>query len=758
VEPGMNLASGEVNTVKVPVPVPGTSSAVFAGKLTPDGDNTRFSALLQRSDSLHAIGVEAPCYVAKDTLLKRRRSYDEDAADANNARDNDIGVLNETCFNTECCKKHFCGQQLLKVKIDAVKLHAYVSAIKQKHPSRAQFKEYLRTEIINSRGLTNADTPNLPNASFRILGHTVCATFWHRVHGISKSLYHEICKEIARGKTFEPMRIPREITPDDSTVVMNDFIDDMAQLCEVMPHSDLQGDDATTLFDLSNGSLMADKETRYYPNMYTWTSMHAAYTTHANKCKQRNPSLEVRKSNAYRKAAQKRWPRCLLVDGEGKTAFTCKECAQLKAAYSSTHDAKKQLKLLYCMNMHAHRFKRARRYFQQTIAEALCHPERVLSIIMDGMDQNKCCCPRGCTRSELPANCTTKFHVIGALVHGIGMYPHVFLAEKWDQAKPQVTVTVLLSTLREVYNEKGFLPPVLKLQLDNPTGENKNHDVFSFVSLLVAWSVFDEVYVSFCVVGHTHLDIDQVFSRYSVAFRKGHWTLEDFLKFLRTGHRYNDRDGVVLYKDHVLDWHTACKDNVRKVDGISKPLLFRFKRNAEGKVEMSYKHHCEKKEWKGNLVVYDAPISCDDVSVSQWVPRALDVIEMKRRVTSFKPNIPAAERTRVLASWASLLQQEDEMRKAYCAECMQLRECAAQAAGDAYATKKQHDKKRGHGDDAALAQVRSLQKIAKDALLQHLSQCDHTRSLQHPDFEWLKTLQQSRAREMVRLGLGLGLG
>ena len=90
------------------------------------------------------------------------------------------------------------------------------------------------------------------------------------------------------------------------------------------------------------------------------------------------------------------------MEGEGKTAFSCKECAQLKAAYSGTHDAATQLKLLYCMNIHAHRFKRARRHYQQTVAEALCYPERVLSIIMDGMDQNKCCCPRGCIVEDDP--------------------------------------------------------------------------------------------------------------------------------------------------------------------------------------------------------------------------------------------------------------------------------------------------------------------------------------------------------------------
>lgn len=527
------------SVAKVVIPTGASTQAqsVLAGKLTPEIESTRFATLLHRYDSAQTISIASPCYVSKDTLLKRGRSFSEDVEQAKTDRDKDIARLQENCFDTECCKKHFCGQQLLGAHIDAERLHETISSKRQRHPSRAAFKEYLRAEIINSCGIERNKRATTTTTPFKILGQHVCHTFWYRAHGISKSLYHGICKEISEGKTSEPMLALRETTPDESTLIMHNFIDDMAQLCEVMPHSDLKGDDVGTLFDLTNESLMSDKETRYYPNMYTWVSMHAAYKAHATKCKEKNPHLDVRQVNAYRKAAQKRWPRCMLVEGEGKTAFTCKECAQLKAAYSGTHDAAKQLKLLYCMNVHAHRFKRARRHYQQTVAYALCYPERVLSCIMDGMDQNKCCCPRGCTRSELPANCTTKFHIIGALVHGIGMYPHVLLAEKWDQAKPQVTVTVLLSTLRQVYQDKGNLPPVLKLQLDNPTGENKNHDVFSFCSLLVAWDIFEEVDVSFCVPGHTHLDIDQVFSRYSVAFRKGHWTLEEFLEYLHLHYR-----------------------------------------------------------------------------------------------------------------------------------------------------------------------------------------------------------------------------
>ena len=64
------------------------------------------------------------------------------------------------------------------------------------------------------------------------------------------------------------------------------------------------------------------------------------------------------------------------------------------------------------------------------------------------------------------------------------------------------------------------LPPVLNLQLDNATGDNKNHFVFAFCSLLTYHGVFQEVYINFLIVGHTHDDIDALFSRWSYKLRR----------------------------------------------------------------------------------------------------------------------------------------------------------------------------------------------------------------------------------------------
>ena len=63
------------------------------------------------------------------------------------------------------------------------------------------------------------------------------------------------------------------------------------------------------------------------------------------------------------------------------------------------------------------------------------------------------------------------------------------------------------------------LLPMLNLQQDNASGDNKNRFVFAFCSLLTYHGVFQEVYINFLIVGHTHDDIDVLFGRWSYKLR-----------------------------------------------------------------------------------------------------------------------------------------------------------------------------------------------------------------------------------------------
>lgn len=61
-------------------------------------------------------------------------------------------------------------------------------------------------------------------------------------------------------------------------------------------------------------------------------------------------------------------------------------------------------------------------------------------------------------------------------------------------------------------------PSTLYLQADNCAGENKNIYMLTFLSPLISLDMFQEIYLSFLLVGHTHEDIDQLFSMVQMKF------------------------------------------------------------------------------------------------------------------------------------------------------------------------------------------------------------------------------------------------
>jgi hypothetical protein len=97
-----------------------------------------------------------------------------------------------------------------------------------------------------------------------------------------------MCDELAKGSAaVGVMRVPRETAIDASTAVLHEFIDAMAEMCEVMPHAALKGDEIAAMFDLAYDSQMVHSEKRYYPAMHTGTSMHEMYVQHiADKYKE----------------------------------------------------------------------------------------------------------------------------------------------------------------------------------------------------------------------------------------------------------------------------------------------------------------------------------------------------------------------------------------------------------------------------------------------------------------------------------------
>lgn len=81
--------------------------------------------------------------------------------------------------------------------------------------------------------------------------------------------------------------------------------------------------------------------------------------------------------------------------------------------------------------------------------------------------------------------------------------------------------------------------------------------------------VFKKVKISFLLVGHTHENIDQLFSRFAVALRKADvWTMDDLASI---GRKCFTPAPLVTFVEAGYDWDKFCKqaDDVQPINDIS---------------------------------------------------------------------------------------------------------------------------------------------------------------------------------------------
>lgn len=137
--------------------------------------------------------------------------------------------------------------------------------------------------------------------------------------------------------------------------------------------------------------------------------------------------------------------------------------------------------------------------------------EHVLSMIIDGADQSAYGLPYfHNTTHSTQGKWKVKTHLMGAIVHGRKTYAYTYI----DNIKHgnNLTIETLHRLLLDTAATEGKLPKTLYLQLDNTSKQCKGRFVLGYLACLVAWGLFDEVVLSFLPVGHTHEDIDQMFS------------------------------------------------------------------------------------------------------------------------------------------------------------------------------------------------------------------------------------------------------
>ncbi|CAK9008227.1 unnamed protein product [Durusdinium trenchii] len=238
-----------------------------------------------------------------------------------------------------------------------------------------------------------------------------------------------------------------------------------------------------------------------------------------------------------------------------------------------------------------------------------------LCLIQDGMDQAKFKVPR--LRQQLSKQYSTLFrprlHVSATWLHGKRI---LFAIADEDQRKDSgAQIEQLARGLESVSQEYNMLPYGLMVQQDNTYREGKNRHYLAFHVLLVSLKVLRWSVCSYLRVGHSHEDIDQVFSVQAQLISRHEFNNpEELMQIMDTsGRPRSDAEAMrkarkldvakVACETYKLDEVALWKDWVSKLGirlkGLRKVGQIRISLRKD--IDASSYGHCEVKEIPGTV-------------------------------------------------------------------------------------------------------------------------------------------------------------
>jgi hypothetical protein len=128
-----------------------------------------------------------------------------------------------------------------------------------------------------------------------------------------------------------------------------------------------------------------------------------------------------------------------------------------------------------------------------------------VSIVLDGAAQQAYGLPHLLDKDkQTSGDIKMPLFLMGALVHGFNAYLFTYLRN--IKHGTNIVIECLHHIFCHILSIKKHIPPVVFLQLDNTSKQNKNQFMIGWLSCLVAWGVVRKVVISFLPVGHTHED------------------------------------------------------------------------------------------------------------------------------------------------------------------------------------------------------------------------------------------------------------
>ena len=252
-------------------------------------------------------------------------------------------------------------------------------------------------------------------------------------------------------------------------------------------------------------------------------------------------------------------------------------------------------------------------------------------------------------------------HAVGTLNHSSQERDYIFFLDSYLK-NSNLTITCLFLHIVQHLSKNSSQPPVLWLQSDNASGENKNRWMIAFVVWLVEIGWFVEVMLSMLPVGHTHIDVDQMFSTFSLWLDKH--SVEHVNEIVdKVGEAYKSQQTrpSASFIPVVFNWAGFFAPFVCDMSGLKSAHVFLIRKLPSGKVGLKAKKwHSTDDCWTGSADLPD-----EWMEVFHSVPRG-NPTEIQPSLNEKIPEFKEIQKCRMwlseeaLDSWKKLIRDQHE--------------------------------------------------------------------------------------------------
>jgi hypothetical protein len=335
----------------------------------------------------------------------------------------------------------------------------------------------------------------------------------------------------------------------------------------------------------------------------------------------------------------------------------CDFCMSIPMQKSKiTSELDKQVFLEAC-SQHRELHTRERISYSNRTHMSKAHPEQMLHLVFDCPDGYEV--PHIIPITKETANLPKlSINAVGTINHSAQTRDFLFFLEGYKK-NSNLMLTCFYLHIMEHFHMTGSHPPILWLQADNCFKENKNRWMMAFCCWLIHIGWFKEVMISMLPPGHTHIDIDQVFSTFSLWLdRHSVECVTDIIGAVDDAYKKDATKPKAYFLPVVFNFVGFFAPFVHDIGGLNSAHVFLFRKLVSGKVGLKVKKwHSTNCEWQGSIVAPNEWITLMSTFPTGFpetiAPHAIEdmiTLDVVRKYNLWMSNVG-------LASWQTYLQE-----------------------------------------------------------------------------------------------------